>query len=152
MRLSRLPPLRRLNSGPSSPRPAPPFLPPTTLARQVSIAAGVFKYVLLRLSSPDAGGAAPPRSKLLVWGHPAADYHNALVQRAKAVAARAGGGLRVDVLGGGRIEHYPEEKVISVYGYSAAFGPAPHEVSAALLRRWHPHYGPDAVTVSYDGY
>ena len=127
---------------------------------QVSIASGKFKYVLLRVreagaaATAGAGAAAAPaapRSKLLVWGHPAAEYHNHIYQRAKAAAARLGG-LEVDVLGGGRIEHYPDQRVISVYGYSAAFGPAPHEVSAALLRRWFPLYGADAVAVSYDGY
>lgn len=90
---------------------------------QVSIASGTFKYVLMRVydpAAPDsntsaaaglpAGAAAPaPRSKLLVWGHPAADYHNHIYQRAKAAAAREG--LKCDVLGGGRIEHYPEQKV-----------------------------------------
>jgi phosphohistidine phosphatase len=106
----------------------------------------------MRVSGPEGGAAAgAPRSKLLVWGHPAADYHNHLYQRAKSAAHRAGG-LRCEVLGGGRIEHDAGRRVISVYGYSAAFGPAPHEVAAALLRRWHPFYGPEAVSVSYDGY
>jgi phosphohistidine phosphatase len=118
---------------------------------QVSIASGVFKYVLMRVhgAAPDGDGTAA-RSKLLVWGHPDAAYHNHIYQRARAAAARLG--LRCDVLGGGRIEHNPEQRKVAVYGYSAAFGPAPHEVSAALLRRWLPLYGAEGVTVSYDGY
>jgi phosphohistidine phosphatase len=60
--------------------------------------------------------------------------------------------LTVDVLGGGRIEHYPEQQMLSVYGYSAAFGPAPHEVTAAILQRWFPFYAPDGITISYQGY
>ncbi len=55
----------------------------------------------------------------------------------------------MDVLGGGRIEHNAEAASVYVYGYSSAFGPAPHEVSAALLRRWLPLH---AVTLSYEGY
>ncbi|GBF93962.1 hypothetical protein Rsub_06211 [Raphidocelis subcapitata] len=119
---------------------------------QVSIGAGTFKYVLLRVRDADGGAAdgAPPRSKLLVWGHPHADYHNHIHQRAKGFASRLG--LACDVLGGGRIEHRPDQREICVYGYSAAFGPAPHEVAAALLKRWFPLYGAGGVTISYDGY
>lgn len=51
--------------------------------------------------------------------------------------------------GGGRIEHYPSQRIIAVYGYSAAFGQAPHHVTAALLRRWLPFHD---ITASYDGY
>ena len=66
-------------------------------------------------------------------------------------SARAAG-LEADVLGGGRIEHHPEQGYCSVYGYSVAFGPAAHEVSAALIRRAYPLYDPAMVTVSYEGY
>ena len=47
------------------------------------------------------------------------------------------------------MEHYPEQRVLSVFGFSSAFGQAPHDVSAALLRRWLPHHD---ISVSYDGY
>ena len=56
------------------------------------------------------------------------------------------------VLGGGRIRHDPQARAIDVYGYSAAFGPAPHELAAALLARWYPLYDKDNITVSYEGY
>jgi phosphohistidine phosphatase len=56
---------------------------------------------------------------------------------------------QVSVLGGGRISHDPTMAKVHVYGYSSAFGPAPHEVAAALLRRWLPLH---AVTTSYEGY
>ena len=121
----------------------------------MSIDAGVQKYVLLRLRDGRVvDGAAPGearrRSKLLVRGACAAAYHNHIYQAVKAEAARLG--LTVEVLGGGRIEHHPDQGVVSVYGYSAAFGAAPHEVTAALIRRWHPFYDPACVTVSYEGY
>ena len=57
--------------------------------------------------------------------------------------------LRLSAAGGGRMEHYPEQRVLSVFGFSSAFGQAPHDVSAALLRRWLPHHD---ISVSYDGY
>ena len=125
---------------------------------QVLIDEGVQKYVLMRLTAEgdgtgagsSGGGAGAPASKLLVWGSCGAAYHNHIYQQAKAQALKKG--LRCEVLGGGRIEHHAEAGVISVYGYSAAFGPAPHEVTAALLRRWYPFYQPDAITISYEGY
>ena len=103
----------------------------------------------VREAAPPPDGARP-RGKLLVWGHPNGEYHNHIYTRAKGFAARLG--LACDVLGGGRIEHRPEQRAISVYGYSAAFGPAPHEVAAVLLRRWFPLYGAAGVSVSYEGY
>ncbi len=57
--------------------------------------------------------------------------------------------VQVDALGGGRIAHGAEAATVHVYGYSSVFGPAPHEVSAALLRRWLPLH---TVTTSYEGY
>jgi phosphohistidine phosphatase len=61
-------------------------------------------------------------------------------------------GLKADVLGGGRISHQPNRRSCDIYGYSAAFGPAAHEVSASLFRRAFPLYDPAMVTVSYEGY
>lgn len=46
----------------------------------------------------------------------------------------------------------PCVQVVSIYGYSAAFGAAPHEVAAALVRKWYPLYPADSITVSYEGY
>lgn len=57
---------------------------------------------------------------------------------------------QLQVLGGGRIEHYPEQQVVSVYGYSAAFGPAVHEVAAGLIQKAYPFY--NGITWSYEGY
>ncbi|KAL6757339.1 hypothetical protein V8C86DRAFT_2626918 [Haematococcus lacustris] len=115
---------------------------------QVAIDVGTFKYVLMRLSQAVEGEEA--RSKLLVWGDCRAAYHMNVFQSAKAVARRLG--LAVEVLGGGRIAHTPERRSIAIYGYSAAFGPAPHEVTAALVRKWFPLYRAEDITVSYEGY
>lgn len=68
----------------------------------------------------------------------------------KALAARCG--LRASVLGGGRMEHDPAARTLSIYGYSSGFGPAPHEVAAAIAHRWLPLYDREAITVSYKGY
>lgn len=99
----------------------------------------------MRLSDPAPGG----RSKLMCHGAVHAAYHDNIYQPNVTAAARRG--LNVDILGGGRIEHRVGEAV-HIYGYSSAFGPAPHEVSAALVRRWFPFYDPRAVKCSYEGY
>jgi phosphohistidine phosphatase len=119
------------------------------LPLQVQVDPGVAKYVLMRLRDQRCG-----RSKLLVWAATAAAYHNHIYQHAKGEVRRLcpSGMLQLDVLGGGRIEHYPDQGVLSVYGYSAAFGPAPHELAAAVLRQWYPFYGSKGISVSYEGY
>ena len=47
------------------------------------------------------------------------------------------------------MEHHPAQRLLCVYGYSAAFGQAPPAVTAALLRRWLPRH---QLEVSYEGY
>jgi hypothetical protein len=58
-----------------------------------------------------------------------------------------GPAAQVDPLGGGRIS--VEGRAATVYGYSQAFGQAPHDVSAALVRRCYPLLD---VAVSWEGY
>ena len=36
-----------------------------------------------------------------------------------------------------------------IFGYSVAFGSAPHEVAAAIVKRWHPFA---EVAIAYEGY
>jgi hypothetical protein len=111
----------------------------------VGLTAGTFKYVLLRVREAGGGG----RARLVVRGHAHAAYHNHVLQAAKAEASAVDPGLEVEVLGGGRMEVEVEARRVRVYGYSAAFGPAPHEVTAALLRRWLPLA---EIEWAYEGY
>ena len=112
----------------------------------VALDQGTFKYVLLRVSGP---GGTP--SKLLVRGDTRAAYHNHIFTACKAEVAAVDPQLSVQVLGGGRIEHYssPAGGIATIYGYSAAYGPAPHEITAAVLRQCNPFL---EVSVSYEGY
>lgn len=105
--------------------------------------AGVLKYVLMRVSSRRGGGG----SKLIVRGDKLMPFHRDILEAARAEASPHG--LKVEPLGGGRMEHRPELNVVRVYGFSQAFGQADHEVTAALVRRWYPFY---EVTTSNDGY
>lgn len=105
-----------------------------------------FKYVLLRMSSADA-----QHSKLIVRGYKRCEYHNDVLRAAKE--EMYGTGLHVGVIGGGRILHEPgKTPQATVFGYSAAFGAAVHEVSAVILRRAFPMYNESDVVVSYEGY
>lgn len=105
-----------------------------------------FKYVLFRVTS-----ACGEHSKLLVRGYKSCAYHNDVV-RATTDEVR-GSGLQLSVLGGGRILHEPHGSPrVKVFGFSSAFGPAVHEVSAVIIRRAFPFYDEEDVTVSYDGY
>lgn len=84
-------------------------------------------------------------------GDSRAAYHNHVLQAtaAEVRAAAPGAGLLLGTVGGGRIEHYTQQRAVAVYGFSSAFGQAPHDVTAALLRRWLPLHD---ITVSYQGY
>eukprot|EP00892_Ulva_mutabilis_P002921 jgi/Ulvmu1/1262/UM109_0060.1 len=104
---------------------------------------GSFKYVLIRVSSVDA-----QESKLIVRGFKSCEYHNDVLQRTKRQLQ--GTGLTLDVCGGGRITHDPSAMQVAIFGYSVAFGPAVHEISAAIVRQQFPLY--HNVTVSYEGY
>ena len=104
---------------------------------------GIFKYILIRVSTTRKGGA----SKLVVRGDTRAAYHNHIFTACKTEAAKEG--LSVEVLGGGRMEWDVKTRALNVFGYSAAFGPAPHEVTAAVIKKWNPFL---KVNVSYEGY
>jgi len=110
----------------------------------VIIDSGSFKYVLLRVVSGDGA-----RSKLIIRGDARAEYHNHIFSAAKSEIAAVDPMLRVETVGGGRMEHHPEHRAISVFGYSAAFNQAPHDITAEILRRKMPLC---EVIVGYDGY
>eukprot|EP00798_Chlamydomonas_sp_ICE-L_P018942 gene18942-25510_t len=106
---------------------------------QVQIDQGVFKYVLLRLSDPSSG-----RSKLLVWGDARASYHND-VFRGECRRAEEG---RADPWAIDQVDQV-EQVQIAQGVFNAAYGPAPHEISTALVKQWYPLY---KVTCNYEGY
>lgn len=111
----------------------------------VRIDEGVFKYILARVRHVETGA-----STLVVRGDLRAGYHDHLLGHLRSEAALHG--LEVDVCGGGRMEHHAEQQVVQVYGYSSAFGAAPHEVTAALLSRALPLYPSASIVTSYEGY
>ena len=102
-----------------------------------------FKYILIRVTIDG-------RSKLIVRGSSCAEYHNDIL---RMTAAEASLPIRaLHALGGGRIDHDKANKRVHVYGYSMAFGPAVHEITAEIVRRKYPWYDQSSLTVSYEGY
>jgi NADH pyrophosphatase NudC (nudix superfamily) len=117
----------------------------------------IFKYILVRVTL-DCGTQSRTKSKLLVRGDSRAEYHDHILQATKRELAKfdaAHGDSHVEVLGGGRMQVFSKclekenDLSIKIYGYSAAFGQAPHSVTAEILRRVDPFL---EVEVSYEGY
>eukprot|EP00899_Mesostigma_viride_P024625 jgi/Mesvir1/5347/Mv15436-RA.1 len=108
----------------------------------VDIDVGVFKYVHVRVT--DGRG----NSIELVRGDRRAEYHANISDKLQAGIKSVG--LSVTPLGGGRMEHYPDQGVLHVYGFSYAFGQADHLAVAELVRKWRPLL--TSISTSNEGY
>ncbi|CAK9296578.1 unnamed protein product [Gordionus sp. m RMFG-2023] len=85
----------------------------------VIIDEGIFKYILIKISSND-------ENKLIVRGYKRSPYHSDIFDE---VSESFNKKLKLECLGGGRINHNPENKEIMVYGYSQGFGKANHDIT-----------------------
>lgn len=113
---------------------------------------GVFKYILIKLKIPDAGGNV--EEKLIVRGYGDCAYHADIDDKVEAhlkglKSNKVIANYEAEVLGGGRIEHNPDTKFIKVYGYSQGFGKANHEDTVEILKTKYPEYN---ITWSNGGY
>eukprot|EP00210_Caulerpa_lentillifera_P000272 g265.t1 len=113
------------------------------LLPDVVIDQGRFKYILVRLIEGD-------QSKIIVRGLKGRAYHRDILEEVQAEAQLMAFKGKVNVLGGGRIEHDPSQEEIFIYGYSSAFGTALHDITSVLCKRNFPFY--HNITVSYSGY
>ncbi|XP_019888564.1 14 kDa phosphohistidine phosphatase isoform X2 [Ooceraea biroi] len=104
---------------------------------------GKFKYILITVE--DETNKA---SKQIVRGYARAQWHADIFDEVNEHVKKHGG-LQANCVGGGRIQHDPDEKTIKVYGYSQGFGKADHQVSVELLKKKYPGYN---ITWSDDGY
>ncbi|XP_011168607.1 14 kDa phosphohistidine phosphatase [Solenopsis invicta] len=104
---------------------------------------GRFKYILINVQD-DKNKA----SKKIVRGYARAQWHADIFDEVEGQIKKHAG-LQADCVGGGRIEHDPDEKTIKVYGYSQGFGKADHQVSVELLKKKYPGYN---ITCSDEGY
>jgi len=102
---------------------------------------GTFKYVLLKVNNTG--------STYLVRGHKWADYHDDLVQECKRQLRDNSSNVSVKCVGGGRIQHDRDQKIINVYGYSVEYGQANHADTCKILKT---HYNDYTIEWSNDGY
>lgn len=113
---------------------------------------GVFKYILLKLTSPNMEGKL--EDKLIVRGYAECPYHADINDKVtselqKLKSSQEIRDWRCKVLGGGRINHDPETKSIKVYGYSQGYGKADHQLTVDVLKRNYPGYD---ISFSDEGY
>ncbi|XP_029166425.1 14 kDa phosphohistidine phosphatase-like [Nylanderia fulva] len=104
---------------------------------------GRFKYILINVQD-DASKA----SKQIVRGNARSQWHADIFDKINEEIKKHPG-LQTNCLGGGRIEHDPDNKTIKVFGYSQGFGKADHQVSVELLKKKYPDYD---ITWSDEGY
>ncbi|KAF2894350.1 hypothetical protein ILUMI_11828 [Ignelater luminosus] len=113
-------------------------------------ATGVFKYILIKLTSPGEKGT----DRLLVRGYGICNFHsdiNDMVTK-ELQKMKEKGDLpewSTKVLGGGRIIHDAPNKTIKVYGYSQGYGKADHAKTVDLLKKVYEDYD---ISWSDEGY
>lgn len=122
----------------SSPVPAGALdrLPAVQISKE-----GRFKYVLIE-AYDDQGSV-----RHLVRGDIRVGYHVYCAQ--PTVEELRSRGLFAKVLGGGRMEHYPKQKLLKIYGYSHSFGMEDKATTASVCQKVFPHY---TITTSTEGY
>eukprot|EP00241_Pyramimonas_parkeae_P007702 CAMPEP_0114234484 /NCGR_PEP_ID=MMETSP0058-20121206/5734_1 /TAXON_ID=36894 /ORGANISM="Pyramimonas parkeae, CCMP726" /LENGTH=158 /DNA_ID=CAMNT_0001346167 /DNA_START=208 /DNA_END=681 /DNA_ORIENTATION=- len=100
----------------------------------VELAHGKWKYVAIDISSRGGGTKRVVRSIANIKFH--AQTFESTMNRLRPL------GIEGRVVGGGRIEFYPETKTVSIYGYSKTFGRAPglNENSAKIIEGAFPDY------------
>lgn len=94
---------------------------------------GTFKYILVRLQR--AGGA---EHRDVVRGTAAAEFHNHILERVGPELEKLG--FECKCLGGGKIEHRPQQKKMRVFGLSTGYGKADHAVTVEILKKVYQDY------------
>ena len=112
----------------------------------VDIDDGVFKYVYIRVYR-DSENENEREEKDIVRGYTFAEYHADVYDKTESEITAAG--LDCECLGGGRIEHRPQDKFIKVYGYSMGFGKANHSRAVEILKTKYKDYN---IEWSDEGY
>jgi len=108
---------------------------------------GTFKYVLIKVYK--AGSTNKENVTYLVRGHKWAEYHDDLVEECKSQIRNSSSDMKVKCVGGGRIQHDRDRKVINVYGYSVGYGQANHADTCKILKTYYADY---TVEWTNDGY
>ena len=104
---------------------------------------GKFKYVLIEVCD-----ASKKHTKHVVRGHGWASWHADIYEDTENKINKIGCSCKC--LGGGRIEHKPEQKKIFVYGYSQGYGRADHSLATDIIKKKYSGY--TDISWSNDGY
>ncbi|XP_076653498.1 sex-regulated protein janus-A [Halictus rubicundus] len=104
---------------------------------------GRFKYILINVQDETTKASKP-----IVRGYARSTWHADIFDET-CKQLKSHSSLKAKCVGGGRIEHDPDEKTIKVYGYSQGFGKADHEVSVGILKKKYLDY---TITCSDEGY
>lgn len=112
----------------------------------VEIAPGAHKYVQMTAQTP----TSPPQTRTFVISKRGAHYH-ANVAEPFSYRLEEAGYSDIRVKGGGRINYVPNERRISIFGYSYGFGLADHALSKKIVQE-DGRFADCAIVWSNDGY
>lgn len=110
--------------------------------KEVDIEEGTFKYIMIQLTNKTG-------SKIILRGYNWAGYHADILDHMAPEFEQLE--LDYECLGGGRIRHDSQEKVLDVYGYSVSFGQADHELTCSILSTKY-NYPKENITWRNTGY
>jgi len=112
----------------------------------VEIAPGAHKYVLISARTPTDS----PEQRWFVVSKRGARYH-ANAAEPFVYRLEEAGYRDIRVTGGGRIDYRPDERIVSIFGYSYGFGLADHKRSKQVVEEDGRFVG-YAVDWSNEGY
>ncbi|XP_005096269.1 14 kDa phosphohistidine phosphatase [Aplysia californica] len=95
---------------------------------------GRFKYILCKVYQD----GIKEETKLIVRGTKQAEFHADIYDHLDAFLEEVG--VTCECVGGGKMEHDPVGKTISVFGYSQGYGKADHSITVRLLKEKYPDY------------
>ncbi|XP_055301990.1 sex-regulated protein janus-A-like [Sitodiplosis mosellana] len=107
---------------------------------------GRFKYILIKVYGREQADGTEP-NKLIVRGYQRAEWHADIYDEVSGSIRALG--LDTECLGGGRIEHFPESKLLKVYGHSTGYGRADHAETRKILLTKYKDY---EIETSDEGY
>ena len=94
-----------------------------------------FNYILMKISTTDA---TPEKSKYILRGYECGKYHSDIFKNETNLLDQHA--LRSECVGGGRIDHDKDRKMMLVYGTSMEYDMGDHELAAEMLRECFPDY------------
>ena len=92
-----------------------------------------FNYILIKITTTDTH-----KSKCILRGYDCGKYHSDIYKNELNLLDSHA--LRSECVGGGRIDHDKNRKMMLVYGTSMEYSQGDHELAAEMLRESFPDY------------